>query len=95
MKTIIKLITGAALAGGLSLAAAVPANAGVTIGIGLGGPGPGYHDWCYHHPYRCNHYGGYYGPPPGDGVYVNGYGFWGGNQWYHHREWRHDHWRYW
>src|SRR5580704_3684797 len=60
MKTIVKLVTGAALASGLALAAAVPANAGVSIGIGIGGPGPGPYggDWCARHPYRCNHYGG-------------------------------------
>ncbi len=97
MKTIVKLVTGAALASGLALGAAVPANAGVSIGIGLGGPGyhRDYRDWCYHHPYRCNNYGGYYGPPPGEGVYVNGYGYWGGGGWHRHREWNHGHWRYW
>ena len=99
MKTIVKLVTGAALASGMALGMAVPANAGINIGIGIGGPGPGYHrdyrDWCYHHPYRCNNYGGYYGPPPGDGVYVNGYGYWGGSGWYHHRGWNHGHWHYW
>ncbi len=94
MKLIGKLIAGAALAGGVALAA-VPASAGVTIGIGVGGPGPGYNDWCYHHPYRCNHYGEYYGPPPAEGVYINGYGYWWGNHWYHHREFHHGHWRYW
>jgi hypothetical protein len=97
MKTIVKLVTGAALASGLALAAAVPANAGVSIGIGIGGPGPGPYggDWCARHPYRCNHYGGYYGPPPGDGVYVTNYGYWGGHGWYHHRGWSHGHWHYW
>jgi len=94
MKTFGKLIAGAALASGAALLS-LPANAGITIGIGLGGPGPNYHDWCYHHPYRCGHYGEYYGPPPGEGAYVNGYGYWGAGHWWHHREWRRDHWRYW
>ena len=99
MKTIVKLVTGAALASGLALAAAAPANAGVSIGIGIGGPGPGYgpgyyHDWCYHHPYRCNHYGAYYGPPPAEGVFVNGYGYWWGGHWWRHRDGYAGHWRY-
>jgi hypothetical protein len=90
MRNLAKLAMGAVMAGGLALAAAAPADAQVSIGIGVG---PGYHhDWCYHHPYRCNR--GYYGGYP-DGYFMAGRGYWWHGGWYGHRHRDHDGWRYW
>jgi hypothetical protein len=50
MKTIMKALAGALLAGGIGLAAAGPAKAAVHVGIGFPGP------IAYPAPY--------YGPPP-------------------------------
>lgn len=93
MKLIGKLAMGAALAGGLAISAAAPADAGMSIGIGVGGPGY-HHDWCYYHPYRCG------GPGYGGGFVVGrfyeGRGWWDGRGWYAHRDWDgyHHGWRY-
>lgn len=92
MNRIGKLVIGAAMAGGIALAAAAPANAGVSIGIGIGAPvGPGYHrHWCYYHPGAC---GGYAGPYVEGGFWA-GHGYWHGNRWWGHRYWGHGGWRY-
>jgi hypothetical protein len=93
MKTIGKLLVGAALAGGLAMATAAPADAGIRIGIGIGGPGyygghPG--RWCYYHPGAC---GGYAGPYV-EGGYWAGHGYYHGGRWYGHREGWRGGWRY-
>lgn len=88
MRTLAKLIAGAALATSAAVMA-VPADAQVSFGVHFG---PGYHrDWCYYHPYRCGRYGGgyYY-----DGYYRPGYGYWWHNGWRHHRYWDRDRWGY-
>jgi len=89
-----KLAMGAVLAGGVALAAAEPAAAGVSVGIGIGIPG-GYYGghpgrWCYWHPGYCRGYGGVYAP----GVYWAGHGYWYGNRWWGHRYWYGRGWRY-
>ena len=92
MKTITKLIAGAALAGGLALSATAPADAGVTVGVGIGVPGPGDHRHpCAYH--RCG------GPAvvvgaPAVGVYVGGRGYWDGHRYWGHRYMSHGVWRY-
>ena len=94
MKTITKLVLGAAMAGSLAMAAASPAAAGVSVGIGIGAPaGPGYHrHWCYNHPGACG--GGAYVGGPAIGVYVGGHGYWDGHRYWGHRYWGHGGWRY-
>jgi hypothetical protein len=66
MKSIVKAAAGALLAGGLSIAAAAPANAAVHVGIGLPAPvlypGAYYPPPCYAYgPYACAPRA-YYGP---------------------------------
>jgi hypothetical protein len=99
MKTLTKLVAGAALTAAAMTAVAEPANAGVSLGIGIGipGPAPVYHPggrWCYWHPRAC----GYYGPGPAFvpvvGTFYAGRGWWDGHAWYHHRYWGGGHWRF-
>jgi hypothetical protein len=103
MKNIVKLAIGAAMLGGLSVAAVAPANAGVSVGVGIGVPGPGYAHphgaWCYHHPHRCGYRAGYYGPgyvgpAPAIGVYYSNRGWWDGHRYWGHRYAYHGGWRY-
>jgi hypothetical protein len=108
MNTMTRLLVGAAMAGGLALTAAVPANAQVSIGIGIGAPGYyGMHrHWCDNHPRRCNgdpgyvavggpgYAGGPYVAGPAIGVYVGGRGYWDGHRYWGHRDWNHGSWRY-
>ena len=97
MKSTAKFALGAALAGGIAVAAVAPADAGIAIGIGIGAPGPYYHPhgWCYYHPYRCNPPAYYGGPVYSDGYFVVGRGYWHEHGWWGHRGWYGRHWRYW
>jgi hypothetical protein len=93
MNRLAKLASGAALAAGLALTAAVPADAGVSIGINLGGPGYyGGHPrhWCYYHPGACDGYAG----PYIEGGYWAGHGYWHGGRWWGHRDHFGHGWRY-
>ena len=92
MRTMTKLAIAAVTAGGLAVAAAVPAEAAhVSVGIGVPGPyyGPGYYGGyatcydAYGYPYQCG-YPGYYGRDYYGGPYV-GFG-WGGG-WHGHGGW--------
>ena len=98
MKKIAKIALGAALAAGVALSAAPPANAGVAVGIGIGAPvyGPGWgwrhRHWCYYHPAACH--GGVYVGGPAIGVFYGGRGWWDGHRYWGHRYWFHGGWRY-
>ena len=103
MKNFVKLAVGAAMLGGLAVAAAAPADAGVSVGVGIGVPGPAYGHphgaWCYHHPHRCGYRAGYVGPgyvgpAPAIGVYYSNHGWWDGHRYWGHRYAYHGGWRY-
>ena len=95
MKTIGKLLVGAALAGGLAVAAAAPADAGISIGVGplhVGLYGGHRGHWCYYHPGACEGYG--YGGPYVEGTYWAGHGYYHEGRWYGHRDGYRSGWRY-
>ena len=94
MRKMFKWAMGAAMTAGMALAAAAPAQAGVTIGVGVPiapvGPARG-PNWCYYHPGAC---GPAYVAGPVVGVFVPGRGYWDGRAWYWHRYWRYGRWYY-
>lgn len=100
MKTLTKLVAGAALTAAAMTAVALPANAGVSVGIGIGVPGPApvYHHpggrWCYYHPRACHGYAPAPGPAFVVGNFYPGHGWWDGHAWYHDRYRFHGGWRY-
>jgi hypothetical protein len=81
MKQLAKLAVGAAMIGGLAMAASAPADAGVTVRIGV----PVHHGYCYYH--RCG-----YHPYYRRAVVVAPY-YWHGRHW-HHRRWHNGVWVY-
>ncbi|HVV64888.1 MAG TPA: hypothetical protein VHC42_05430 [Rhizomicrobium sp.] len=96
MKTLAKLVIGAALAGGLAFTSA-PASAGVHVGVGIGVPAPvvvapAHRRWCWRHPGACR--GGVYVAGPRIGVFYHGRGWWDGHRYWTHRYWRHGRWWY-
>ncbi len=93
MSTLKSIVTKAALAGGIALAAltaTAPADAGVVVGVGIGGP---HRHYCYHHPYACGR-GAVVVGGPRIGVFYGGHGWWDGHRYWGHRYRFHGGWRY-